>query len=81
MSQDDYTKICEKQKEVQSRPEVKEKISKNNCSKRPEVKEKQRQSALKRKKEKCIYCNKECDPGNLKKHHNDNCKLNLQLSL
>lgn len=70
--------IRQKNIKTQNREEVKRKISENNASKRPEVKEKQRQSALKRIKIECPYCNQFHDPGNSKKYHFDKCKLKFR---
>jgi group I intron endonuclease len=75
MSDEERERLRQINIESQNRPEVKEKISKNNPSKRPEVKKKQIQSALNRKKIKCPHCGKIMDPGNSKKYHFEKCKL------
>lgn len=75
MPDEDRERLRQINIKTQNRPEVKEKISKNNPSKRPEVKVKQIQSALNRKKIKCPYCEKMMDPGNSKKYHFEKCKL------
>lgn len=75
MSEENRERLRRINIETQNRPEVKEKISKNNPSKRPEVKVKQIQAALNREKIKCPYCDKIMDPGNSKKYHFDKCKF------
>jgi group I intron endonuclease len=77
MSDEERERLRQINIETQNRPEVKEKISKNNPSRRPEVKEKQILSALNRQKITCPYCDKSMDPGNSKKYHFEKCKFKV----
>ena len=74
MSLEERERLRKLNSETQLRPDVREKLSKNNGSHRLEVREKQRKAALNRKKEECPHCGKVMDIVNAKKYHFFNCK-------
>jgi hypothetical protein len=58
--------LCKKQSEF---------MKINNPMSNPDSIEKIRLKALSRPKIKCLFCDKECDPGNFTKYHGDKCKF------
>jgi len=86
LSEEHKKSICDSCKIKCNTKEHREKLSKAHCKKgfgpkcSEETKIKIGNAAKNRKKEKCIYCKNEYDVSNLKKWHNENCKLNPNLN-